>query len=90
MGVEFTEQERAFRDEVRSFLKEKLPRDVAETVARNRELTREQVLRWQSILNEKGWVAPTWPKEPGGPWSNGTSSRRNVRFPAHRAYRPSG
>ena len=70
MDLEFTEQEHAFRDEVRSFLKEKLPRDVAETVARNRELTREQVLRWQSILNEKGWVAAAWPKEYGGTgWS---------------------
>ncbi len=66
MDLEFTAEEHAFRDEVRGFLTEKLPRDVAETVAHGKELTREQVLRWQSILHERGWVATTWPQEYGG------------------------
>ena len=67
MDLEFNEEERAFRDEVRSFLKAKLPDDVRNTTAQGKELDREQFLRWQSILNEKGWVATTWPKENGGP-----------------------
>ncbi|WBU59226.1 acyl-CoA dehydrogenase family protein [Paracoccus albus] len=67
MDLEFTEEELAFRDEVRSFLKAKLPADVAQAVAYGKELEKEQILRWQAILNEKGWVATTWPKEYGGP-----------------------
>lgn len=67
MDLEFTDEERAFRDEVRAFLKAKLPSDIAEAGAYGKELDREQILRWQSILNEKGWVATTWPKENGGP-----------------------
>ncbi|MFS4437472.1 acyl-CoA dehydrogenase family protein [Paracoccaceae bacterium GXU_MW_L88] len=66
MDLDFTDQERAFRDEVRSFLKAKLPQDIAEAVAYGKELEKEQILRWQAILNEKGWVATTWPKEHGG------------------------
>ncbi|GLK64455.1 acyl-CoA dehydrogenase family protein [Paracoccus kondratievae] len=70
MDLEFTGQERAFREEVRSFLQTELPRDISEKVAAGKELGREDILRWQAILHAKGWVAATWPKEYGGPgWS---------------------
>ncbi|WBU53612.1 acyl-CoA dehydrogenase family protein [Paracoccus sp. SCSIO 75233] len=67
MDLEFTQDELAFRDEVRSFIEERLPDDIAQAVAYGKELEKEQILRWQAILNEKGWVATTWPKENGGP-----------------------
>lgn len=67
MDLEYTEAERAFRDEVRQFLRTELPRDIAETVAAGKELTREAILRWQAILNARGWLAVTWPAEHGGP-----------------------
>ena len=31
------------------------------------DLTKEQSLLWHRILYKKGWIAPSWPKEYGGP-----------------------
>src|SRR6476619_2312556 len=34
------------------------------------DLTKEQSMLWHRILYKKGWIAPLWPKEYGGPgWS---------------------
>lgn len=70
MDLEFTPEERAFRDEVRAFLKDNLPEELAGKVAAGKELSKEDLLRWQAILHERGWLAATWPEEYGGPgWS---------------------
>jgi alkylation response protein AidB-like acyl-CoA dehydrogenase len=56
----------AFRAEVRRFVQERLPADLA---AKNRdwlELERADFVRWQRILQEKGWFAGAWPREYGG------------------------
>ncbi|WP_200957918.1 acyl-CoA dehydrogenase family protein [Sphingomonas sp. Root710] len=55
----------AFRDEVRQFLHEHVPADLA---CRPRMMMslREDVVRWQRILAERGWGAPAWPREHGG------------------------
>jgi len=66
MDLSFSPEETAFRDEVRAFLKDKLPADIAKIVREGRELTKEQMERWHAILNERGWLADTWPKEHGG------------------------
>ncbi|GGB80780.1 MULTISPECIES: acyl-CoA dehydrogenase family protein [Henriciella] len=57
-----------FRDEVRTFLKEKLPPELAEAGRLNSSSFSEPQhnLPWQKILHEKGWAAPHWPKEYGG------------------------
>ncbi|RMC37780.1 acyl-CoA dehydrogenase family protein [Paracoccus alkanivorans] len=70
MDLEFTPEERAFRDEVRAFLKDNLPEELAGKVAAGKELSKDDLLRWQAILHERGWLAATWPEEYGGPgWS---------------------
>src|SRR6202521_1095067 len=34
------------------------------------DLTKEQSMLWHRILHKKGWIAPLWPKQYGGPgWS---------------------
>ena len=66
MDLTFTAEEQAFRDEVRSFLKESLPKELAAKGANARELTKEDVELWHSLLNERGWLAVTWPVEYGG------------------------
>ena len=66
MDLEFTEEENAFRDEVRQFLKEKLPPSLAAKVKLGKRLTKEDMEGWHAALNERGWLAPNWPKEWGG------------------------
>ena len=70
MDINYTAEERAFRDEVRTFLNEKLPKDIASKVKEHKHLGKEDTIRWQKILNEQGWLALHWPKEHGGTgWS---------------------
>ncbi|MEP4394780.1 acyl-CoA dehydrogenase family protein, partial [Marinobacter sp.] len=70
MDIHFTPQELAFRSEVRAFLEQNLPTDIAEKVRLGRRLAKEDHQRWQRILNQKGWYAVNWPEEYGGTgWS---------------------
>jgi alkylation response protein AidB-like acyl-CoA dehydrogenase len=66
MNLEFTAEERAFRDEVRAFLREHLPAGVRDKVLDGRDLSREDYLAWQRRLFERGWGAVNWPREFGG------------------------
>ncbi|UCI31803.1 acyl-CoA dehydrogenase family protein [Mesorhizobium sp. B4-1-4] len=66
MNLELSSSERSFQHEVRNFIAERLPSDIAEKVKAGKELSKCDFLRWQAILNEKGWLAATWPKEYGG------------------------
>jgi hypothetical protein len=70
MDLNYSPEELAFRDEVRSWLQSHLPRDLKDKVARYSHLSKEDLLRWHKILAKQGWVAPAWPKEWGGTgWS---------------------
>lgn len=70
MDLEFSDADKAFRGEVRQFLDEKLPAKLAEKGKLGKRYTREDLAGWHAILNEKGWLAPNWPKEYGGAeWS---------------------
>ncbi|WP_158971697.1 acyl-CoA dehydrogenase family protein [Chachezhania sediminis] len=66
MDLNYTPEEQAFREEVRTFLAEKLPKDLADKMKTKSELSKEDYLRWHKILYEQGWIAPNWPKEYGG------------------------
>ena len=66
MHLEFTEQEQAFREEVRRFLRERIPADIRDKVQRGCELAREDYLMWQRRLYERGWGAMDWPLQFGG------------------------
>jgi len=57
MELNLSNEDAAFRDEVRAFIAENYP---AEMRVPNPET-------WHRILYKKGWVAPSWPKEYGGP-----------------------
>lgn len=70
MNFEFSSEDEAFRDEVRSFLTAYLPETTARHVRQNRPLSKQQVVEWQRVLNAKGWATPRWPREWGGTgWS---------------------
>lgn len=66
MDLNFSEEERSFRNEVREFLRDKLPAALSHKVLSGAPLEREDFLFWQRTLHAHGWGGPTWPKEFGG------------------------
>jgi len=70
MRLEFTEEEQAFREEVRAFLKLQLPAQIREKVLNGWELSRADHVMWQRRLHDRGWGGMSWPIEFGGPGWN--------------------
>ncbi|MGC1386628.1 MAG: acyl-CoA dehydrogenase family protein [Steroidobacteraceae bacterium] len=66
MHLEFTEEELEFREDVRRFLRERLPTEIRDKVLCGCELARDDYLMWQRRLYERGWGAPGWPVQFGG------------------------
>jgi alkylation response protein AidB-like acyl-CoA dehydrogenase len=69
MDLSLTDRDLAFRDEVRAFLDEALTPDLRQAGRLTTSVftDKEPSLAWQRILHAKGWVAPAWPAEFGGP-----------------------
>lgn len=63
-------EEDRFRQEVRSFLADKLPQDVAEAPRTMQLVDHAVQQRWHRIRAQRGWAVPGWPTEYGGAgWS---------------------
>jgi len=72
MNLDLEPADLVFRDEVRAFLKENLPPELAEAGRRVTSVFADPAftLPWQRILQARGWAAAHWPVEYGGPgWS---------------------
>ena len=70
MRLDFTAEDQSFREEVRSFLKERLPREIRDKVLNGIELARADYVLWQRRLHDRGWGATGWPVQFGGTgWS---------------------
>jgi alkylation response protein AidB-like acyl-CoA dehydrogenase len=70
MDLRFTPEEIAFREEVRTFIRDNLPADIRDRMKLGHGPRKEDTVRWQRILNAKGWAGLSWGKEYGGPgWS---------------------
>jgi alkylation response protein AidB-like acyl-CoA dehydrogenase len=70
MDLSFTPEEESFRDEVRSFFRDKLPARLSTLVREGKRLRKADMEEWHAILNERGWLANHWPEQWGGPgWS---------------------
>jgi alkylation response protein AidB-like acyl-CoA dehydrogenase len=69
----------AFRAEVRAFLEAAFTPELRAWAARQTGVFAEGDLarRWHRILYERGWIAPAWPSEYGGP---GWSDRQRATF----------
>ncbi len=67
MELNYSATELAFQSEVRSFLVDNLPNHISSAVRAGDGLTKRMMDEWHRILNKKGWLAATWPKEFGGP-----------------------
>lgn len=66
MDLSFSAEELAFRDEVKTFLADKLPKETSDKIRAGEELGKAAQEHWHAILNEQGWLAPNWPAEYGG------------------------
>ena len=70
MDLRFTDEENAFRQEVRAFFRSALPEATRRKLEEGRSLAKDDIVTWQRILNKKGWAVAAWPKEYGGTgWS---------------------
>lgn len=76
MDLAESPEEQALRAEIRAFVAEKLPDDIRQRVLGLRRVPREDYVRWQRILNERGWGAVMWPREFGGTGWNAV--QRNI------------
>ncbi|MBL8489209.1 MAG: acyl-CoA dehydrogenase family protein, partial [Rhodocyclaceae bacterium] len=70
MDLNYTPEEQQFRAEVRDFIHTHLPREVSAKVLGGKRLGKDDFVRWQKILHHKGWGAPAWPRQFGGPGWN--------------------
>ena len=66
MELHYTENELAFREQVRAFTQSNLPSDIRNKVLGHQRVEKDDFVRWHRILNAQGWGAPTWPKQFGG------------------------
>jgi alkylation response protein AidB-like acyl-CoA dehydrogenase len=76
MDLDYTPTDDAFRAEVRSWLEANVPQDARAKVLNHKRLSREDIANWHKLLGTKGWSAPAWPAEWGGPgW---TEAQRHI------------
>lgn len=66
MQLALTEEETAFREEMRTFFTTKIPQELRDTVAAGRHVGKEGIVTAQRIMNEAGYAVPNWPVEWGG------------------------
>ena len=67
MQLQVNEEDRRFREEVRTFLSENLDLQLSRKVKLGYPISKEEQDGWTRILNARGWAAPNWPVEVGGP-----------------------
>lgn len=66
MNLDLSPELEGFREEVAAFVAEKLPPDIKKKMDLGQKLSRDDHIRWQKALYERGWFAPGWPEEHGG------------------------
>lgn len=66
MDLDLSPEQRAFRDEVRTFIRSRLPAEIRERLRAGHPPRKQDTVTWQRILNERGWAAPHWPRRYGG------------------------
>ncbi len=66
MDLRFSDEDIAFRDEVRAFFREALPEPLRRKMVAGHHPSKEDLVGWTRILNAKGWSVPHWPVAYGG------------------------
>jgi len=70
MQMRFSEELENFRADLRSWFNENLPADLARKVLSGQKVTKVEHVAWQAVLAKRGWIAPAWPSQWGGPGWN--------------------
>jgi alkylation response protein AidB-like acyl-CoA dehydrogenase len=66
MRLQLSDEDAAFRQEMREFFTTKVSKEIRDRVAARRELSKEQIVEAQQTLNAAGIAVPNWPVEWGG------------------------
>ena len=66
MDLNFSAEDVAFRDEVRSFIADNYPAGLKSKSEEGEELSKADFLSWHKVLAAKGWAGIAWPVEYGG------------------------
>ncbi|MGN6608872.1 MAG: acyl-CoA dehydrogenase family protein [Jatrophihabitans sp.] len=66
MDLALSKEDRAFAEEMREFFTTEIPADIRARVKRGEEMSKEDVVQTQQILNKHGLAVPHWPVEWGG------------------------
>jgi alkylation response protein AidB-like acyl-CoA dehydrogenase len=72
MDMSFTPEQEAFRGEVRAWIRAAMPRHIRAKAEVDANFEMNEVMEWHKVLHEKGWIAPHWPAEYGGPGLDAT------------------
>ncbi len=67
MELSYSDEQIRFREEVRGWIAEALPPHIKTKAENGQNFEQSETMEWHKILYEKGWVAPNWPEEVGGP-----------------------
>ncbi|MGO4841625.1 acyl-CoA dehydrogenase family protein, partial [Rhizobiaceae sp. 2RAB30] len=62
----FTDEENAFRAEVRQFFRDHVPDSVRQKLIDGEMVGKDELVAWSRLLDQKGWAAAHWPPEYGG------------------------
>jgi alkylation response protein AidB-like acyl-CoA dehydrogenase len=66
MRLRLTDEEAAFREEMRTFFTTEIPQAVRDTVAAGRHVSKDDYVATMRIMNAAGLAVPNWPVEWGG------------------------
>ncbi|RNL63277.1 acyl-CoA dehydrogenase [Nocardioides marmoriginsengisoli] len=66
MRLRLTEEEAAFREEMRTFFTTEIPQDIRDDVRAGRHLGKDHFVRSMQAMNAAGIAVPNWPVEWGG------------------------
>ena len=67
MDIDFSPEDMAFQQEVRTWFKAHTPSDLKRKAVTGEMLQKNDIVQWQRRLDGQGWLVTGWPKEHGGP-----------------------
>jgi alkylation response protein AidB-like acyl-CoA dehydrogenase len=66
MDVTLSEKDLAFREEIRAVFRDEFPEDIRAKREKGVPMERQDLVRFQQWLHERGWAGVNWPVEYGG------------------------